>query len=175
MAVTIEGERRRVRHVRDERFPRPVRPDDENRDGRLLPARSAEGDVEIAVTIEGGIIHLVNARHEGRADVDVGGLPRQLFDPHRRGSPFEIRGNDDGELRGGRVREARSLRPDTHLRQTGVNGKARPLERYAASFNRPQRANGGHTAQLQVSSRRLARRSSRSNRATFPARYEDRS
>src|SRR4029453_8330329 len=38
--------------------------------------------------------------------------------------------------------------PDSHLRQTGANGKARPLERYASSFNRPKGANGGHTTQL---------------------------
>ena len=47
-ALAIERQRGRVGHVGDERLARAVRPHDEDRDRRLLAARAAEGDVEIA-------------------------------------------------------------------------------------------------------------------------------
>src|SRR5215813_9113853 len=69
-SVASERQRRRVGQVGDERLARPVRPDDEDAYRRLLPARSAEGDVEIAVPIEGGTVDVMDAADERRADLD---------------------------------------------------------------------------------------------------------
>jgi hypothetical protein len=99
MAFTIERQRRRVRHIRHERFPRAVGANDKDRDRRLLPARSAEGDVEIAVTIEGGIVDLMDTGDQRRPDLDVRSFARQLVDPDGGGAPLQIRRHNQRQRR----------------------------------------------------------------------------
>ena len=147
-----ERERRRIGDVGDEGLARAVGPDDEDRDGRLLAARSAERDVEIAVAIEGRAVDLVDAGGERRADLDVRRLARQLVDADGRLAALETRRHDDDQR--GRRRAATDAPADAPTRTCGerrVDGKAVAFERDPAALDRPERADRRQSVRVDVS------------------------
>ena len=68
-------------------------------DRRLLPARAAEGDVEIAVAVVGGAVDVVHAGDERRADLDERRFAGQLVDADGGRAAFEPFGDDDASAR----------------------------------------------------------------------------
>ena len=76
-------------------------------DRPLLPARSAEGDVEVAGRVERRAVDLVKAGRERGADVDERRFPGALLDAHRRMAAVEPGRHDRGQLGRGRAREPR--------------------------------------------------------------------
>jgi len=140
MAGAIERERRRVREVRDERLASTVPPHDEDRDRRLLTARSTERDVEVAVAIVRGAVDVMQAGDERRPDLDEGGLADELVDPDGGGSALESFRHQDRERGRGRGREPRGLRAHAHVRHCRIHREAVTFERDTAPLDRPQRA-----------------------------------
>jgi len=103
-AVRAERQRRWIGKIRDERLARPVWPHDENRDRALLPAGSAERDVDVTLGVDGRAIYLMKAGGERRPDFDVRSFSCKLIDADRGMATFETGRNDRRQRcgRGGR-------------------------------------------------------------------------
>ena len=128
-AVGIERQRGRIGQIGHERLARPVGPDDEDRDRPLLPARPAEGDVEIAVAIERRTVHLMKAGRERGADLDVRRFARR---PRRARTgvwpPSSPAGTMAVSSRGRRAREPRRESADEHA-AASAGSTAKPATR----------------------------------------------
>ena len=166
-------------------------------DRRLLAARAAEGDVEIAAAIEGRAVDLVQAGRERGADLDERRLARRSSTRTGVWPPSSPAGTM--ALSVGRRRERRAapgVRRSRTSGRTRIDGEARRRDRDAPAFDGPERmdrgdarrtgsvmgrlrrcacmddrrADDGACAPIAGVSSRRARCSSRSSRASCPGR-----
>ena len=134
----IDGHRRRVGQPRDERLARAIAAHDVDRHGRFLAARSAEGDVEVAVAIEGGAVDLVHASRDRRANLDVGRFAGRAVDADRRVPAVEAWRDDDGQRLTRGVRDGGLDAAKAYLGRLGLEAEAVAADGDASAFDGPQ-------------------------------------
>jgi hypothetical protein len=110
----------------------------------LLTAGAAEGDVEVAVRIEGGVVDLVQPRRQRRGNLDERGFPGRAVDANRRPPPLETRRYDRDQRLARRPHQPRRRPAYPHLGH-GIHGKAVPGNGHQSSLYGPQGMNGGDT------------------------------